>query len=88
MHLSLYTNKLNSSFFTSDNHRGDDRIGGVLSYSYTRPSENTRLQTIVSCAFLLAISILVVAFQIAQIVIDTFNFEATNNYSMKFVVSS
>ena len=36
----------------------------------------------------LAISILVVAFQIAQIVIDTFNFEATNNYSTKFVVSS
>ena len=67
--------KLNSS---GDINDADISVG--QSYP-SLPNEDTHTQTIVSCGFLLAISILVVALQFTYIVIHAFNFEVTKQYS-------
>ena len=84
---ALTINKLHSSIFTGD---GEDTSVGVGLSDSSLPDEDTRTQTIVSCGFLLAISILVVAIQFTYIVIDAaFNLEVTKQYStiIRIVVS-
>ena len=84
---ALTISKLNSSLFTGDD--GEDTSVGVGLSDSSLPNEDTRTQTIVSCGFLLAISILVVAIQFTYIVIDALNFEVTKQYStiIRIVVS-
>ena len=85
---ALTISKLNSSLFTGDD--GEDTSVGVGLSDSSLPNEDTRTQTIVSCGFLLAISILVVAIQFTYIVIDAaFNLEVTKQYStiIRIVVS-
>ena len=79
--------KLNSSGNDVDTSVG---VGDTIGQSYpSLPDETTHTQTIVSCSFLLAISILVVALQFTYIVINAFNLEVTKQYStiIRIVVS-